>query len=210
MSTAAAAAEAPARRRNRGAAQTAVLVKEEVVLAEDVIVEDLSITIKDEGTAGSKHAKPWRRKRAKQEAAAEQLPGFAAEPGSYAGQAAAAPKKRRRGAKAAAVSSAPPEAAVADQEAKEEAAMPEGTTRKPRAKRKAKEPELTEEEKAELLRMVPLPMAFPPGKLIGAHVSMASGIERAVINAASIGARSSLKYLLCQVPVTPMMGQHDG
>jgi hypothetical protein len=37
------------------------------------------------------------------------------------------------------------------------------------------------------LKWVELPRSFPPGKLVGAHVSMASGIERAVVNAASIG-----------------------
>ena len=159
-------------------------------MAQDIRIEELSVAVKDEGTAqaGSKHAKPGRRKRAKQEAAAIHPPAAAGEP-SIAEEAAAAPKKRRRGAKAAA----------ADEEALEEAAVPEGKGKKPRARRKAKQPELTEEEAAELLRMVPLPTAFPPGKLVGAHVSMASGIERAVINAASIGALRS-HCRLCRAP----------
>lgn len=37
------------------------------------------------------------------------------------------------------------------------------------------------------LEFLALPSSFPSGKLVGCHVSMASGIERAVVNAAAIG-----------------------
>lgn len=40
------------------------------------------------------------------------------------------------------------------------------------------------EEEVELVEITPV---MPPGKLVGAHVSMSNGIARAVINAASIG-----------------------
>ena len=62
-------------------------------------------------------------------------------------------------------------------------AAPEAPKAKPRARRK-KEPEQAAPGSTEF---VPLPAGFPPGKLVGAHVSMASGMERAVVNAASIG-----------------------
>ena len=43
----------------------------------------------------------------------------------------------------------------------------------------------------EEVELVEITRVVPPGKLIGAHVSMSNGIARAVINAASIGAHCS-------------------
>ncbi len=41
----------------------------------------------------------------------------------------------------------------------------------------------------EEVELVEITRVMPPGKLVGAHVSMSNGIARAVINAASIGKR---------------------
>ena len=47
--------------------------------------------------------------------------------------------------------------------------------------------ELEEADIEEEIELVEITSVMPPGKLIGAHVSMSNGIARAVINAASIG-----------------------
>ena len=47
--------------------------------------------------------------------------------------------------------------------------------------------ELEEADIEEEIELVGITRVVPPGKLVGAHVSMSNGIARAVINAASIG-----------------------
>ena len=47
--------------------------------------------------------------------------------------------------------------------------------------------ELEEADIEEEVELVEITQVMPPGKLVGAHVSMSNGIARAVINAASIG-----------------------
>ena len=47
--------------------------------------------------------------------------------------------------------------------------------------------ELLEGDIEEEIELVDITRVVPPGKLVGAHVSMSNGIARAVINAASIG-----------------------
>ena len=47
--------------------------------------------------------------------------------------------------------------------------------------------ELEEADIEEEIELVEITSIVPPGKLVGAHVSMSNGIARAVINAASIG-----------------------
>ena len=47
--------------------------------------------------------------------------------------------------------------------------------------------ELDEADIEEEVELVEITQVMPPGKLVGAHVSMSNGIARAVINAASIG-----------------------
>ena len=47
--------------------------------------------------------------------------------------------------------------------------------------------DLIEADIEEEIELVDITRVVPPGKLIGAHVSMSNGIARAVINAASIG-----------------------
>ena len=47
--------------------------------------------------------------------------------------------------------------------------------------------ELEEADIEEEIELVEITRVVPPGKLVGAHVSMSNGIARAVINAASIG-----------------------
>ena len=47
--------------------------------------------------------------------------------------------------------------------------------------------ELEEADIEEEVELVEITRVMPPGKLVGAHVSMSNGIARAVINAASIG-----------------------
>ena len=47
--------------------------------------------------------------------------------------------------------------------------------------------ELEEADIEEEVELVEITRVTPPGKLVGAHVSMSNGIARAVINAASIG-----------------------
>ena len=47
--------------------------------------------------------------------------------------------------------------------------------------------ELEEADIEEEIELVEIIRVVPPGKLVGAHVSMSNGIARAVINAASIG-----------------------
>ena len=47
--------------------------------------------------------------------------------------------------------------------------------------------ELEEADIEEEIELVEVTRVVPPGKLVGAHVSMSNGIARAVINAASIG-----------------------
>ena len=51
--------------------------------------------------------------------------------------------------------------------------------------------ELVEADIEEEIELVDITRVVPPGKLIGAHVSMSNGIARAVINAASIGTHCS-------------------
>ena len=145
---------------------------------------EITMTLEEEKGApcmnGHKQNKPARRKRVQQAAAVE------ADEEVDQKQPPAAPKKRRRGAKAAAAQSMPAaaEGQAAAEHTEEGEAAKNAKGGKPRAK-KAKEAEQAAEEK---LEWVSLPSACPKGKLVGAHVSMASGIERAVINAASIGA----------------------
>lgn len=47
--------------------------------------------------------------------------------------------------------------------------------------------DLVEADIQEEIELVDITRTVPPGKLVGAHVSMSNGIARAVINAASIG-----------------------
>ena len=56
--------------------------------------------------------------------------------------------------------------------------------------------ELAEADIEAEIELVTIIREVPPGKLVGAHVSMSNGIARAVINAASIGKRSLLRGML--------------
>lgn len=68
----------------------------------------------------------------------------------------------------------------------------EPATKGKKGRRKAAVKEETVSDEVELME---LPTVFPPGKLVGCHVSAASGCERAVVNAASVG--ESLYRSLC-------------
>ena len=66
--------------------------------------------------------------------------------------------------------------------AEEELELDEASPAK--AKRARKKAVKVDDESAVL---VDLPAAIPPGKLVGCHVSAAAGVERALVNAASVG-----------------------
>jgi hypothetical protein len=149
---------------------------------------------------GHNQGKPARRKRAQQEAAVK------AEEDTKPTEPSAAPNKRRRAVKAAAAQGEPAasEGQAAGEGAEEGKPAAKGKPKKPRAK-KAKQAEQGAAE--EKLEWVPLPSTCPAGKLVGAHVSMASGIERAVINAASIGAFCVLLHARSILPVCSSVKQ---
>ncbi|EIE23063.1 AP endonuclease [Coccomyxa subellipsoidea C-169] len=90
--------------------------------------------------------------------------------------------KRRRGRK---VEEAVIEIEELLETAEEEAAKEEATAVKPKRARKkvVKEDDLN-------AVLVDLPTTVPAGKLVGCHVSAAAGVERALVNAASIGAKA--------------------
>ena len=104
-------------------------------------------------------------------------------------------KKHRPRKKAKAAEEA---AAEGDTAGAAEAAS-EPPKKKPRARKKPVQAP------AESTELVPLPAAFPPGKLVGAHVSMASGMERAVVNAASIGKGRRLQARAPAACLSPLL-----
>jgi len=89
--------------------------------------------------------------------------------------------KRRRGREALDVSI---EEVLETAEEAEALQQAEPATKRKKGRRKAAVKEGHVSEEVELME---LPTAFPPGKLVGCHVSAASGCERAVVNAASVG-----------------------